>query len=172
MYGKKDGKKLKIVDIGQILNILQTNWDRVELTGDQIPCFLSRLTYNTECKVYASGYQGPDYRNYDSEYGCPITAGIRVARKSKGIPSGIMWKFDDYTVFRNNATGLQFLVAGPYKHPTEHHIGDLPDDYKSIEIFEFNYPNCPRCGFKLNREYHCCDKCGWNKKNPNLSQVE
>ncbi len=163
MYGKKGGKRLKSVEIHQILNILQTDWNRVELTGNQIPNFLTGLTNNTECRVYASGYKGPDYKTHDSEYGYPIAAGIRVARKSKGKPSGINWKFDDYTVFRNNATGVQFLVAGSYKHPTEHHIGNLPGDYDNIDVFEFNYPNCPFCNSPLNRSGHYCVNCGWNK---------
>lgn len=163
MYGKKNGKRLKSLETGEILNILQTEWDRVELTGDQIPNFLTGLIDNTECKVYASGYQGPDYKDYDSDYGYPLAAGMRIARKSTGKPSGIIWKFDDYKVFRNTATGLQFLVAGPYKHPTEHHIGDLPDDYENIEIYEFQYPNCPKCNYPLNRSGHFCEKCGWNQ---------
>lgn len=86
MYGKKDGKRLKKLDIDEILNILQTDWDRVELTGNQIPSFLTGLTDNTESRVYASGCQGPDYRYHDLDYGYPIAAGIRVARKSNGIP--------------------------------------------------------------------------------------
>ena len=147
----------------EILNVLQTDWERVELTGNQVPSFLTGLTDNTECRVYVSGYEGPDYRHHDSDYGYPIAAGIRVARKSKGVPSGINWKFDDYKVFRNTSTGLQFLVAGPYKHPIEHHIGDIPGDYENFEVFEFQYPNCPICGFMLNRVNHSCDKCGWNQ---------
>lgn len=163
MYGKKDGKKLKNLHFDQILHVLHTNWDRVELTGNQIPNFLTGLTNNTKCRVYASGYKGPDYKHQDSELGYPVAAGIRVARKSKGIPSGVEWKFDDYNVFRNTATGAQFLVAGPYKHPTEHHIGDLPKDYENLDIFKFQYPDCPICGFQLNRNGHFCEKCNWNQ---------
>lgn len=58
MYGKKDGKKLKKLNFDEILNVLQTDWERVELTGNQVPSFLTGLTDNTECRVYASGYVG------------------------------------------------------------------------------------------------------------------
>lgn len=37
------------------------------------------------------------------------------------------------------------------------------DDYKNIEIYEFQYPNCPKCNYPLNRSGPFCENCGWNQ---------
>lgn len=162
MYGKRNGKRLKKIEFNEIFNILQTDWNRVELTGEQIPQFLKPLIKQKNCKVYASGYRGPDYKNFDKENGYPIAAGYRILRDAEGSPSGIKWKADDYTVLRDSVSGVKFLVAGSYKHPIEHHLKELPTEYNNLEIFEFNYPNCPKCGNQLDTVLHSCEKCGWH----------
>jgi len=163
MNRKKNGKRLKDLDIDEILNVLQEDWKRVELTGGAIPDLLGNLTSKKKCRVYASGAVGPEYANYDEELDMPVAAGMRVIRDARGEPEGVNWNTDDYIIFRNNATGQQFMAAGPFIPKKDHHTDDIPNGFEYLDIFKFKYPECPKCGSILNREYHYCENCGWNQ---------
>lgn len=161
-YGKIDGKRLKPIENYQAINIMNTDWKPYELSGEQIPNFLKPYAEESGWKVYASGYRGPDYKTFNNEYGYPLAGGLRVIRHSGGNPSGINWKAYDYKIFRDNATGSQYLVGGPYNHPTEHHMEEFPEDYKGIEVLKFNFPKCPLCGKELDELTLECHECNWS----------
>jgi len=139
-------KRLKEMDWDELANVRLLDWERVELTGQASPTFLTNLVNKMNCHVYASGIMDIEPQSYNDQYEMYQIAGIDVLRYAGGIPSGVMWDKDSYLVFSDNSSGAKLMVAGPFKRPNDHWLNKIPGDYDNAEIHYFNSPKCPKCG--------------------------
>jgi hypothetical protein len=105
------------------------DWTPVELAGEAVPRFLSRIPRNVAHRFLASGQH-----NYATEGA--LIGGIDVYRHAPDDP--VAFNKDWYAVRANGNAALR--VEGPFKD-REHWLDEVPERYEGIEVLGSTVPN-------------------------------
>lgn len=106
----------------EFIEVQMRNWAPVELTGNAIPRFLSRMPVETVFRFLASGQHSA--ANYGS-----LVGGIDVYRHAPDDPVNL--NKDWYAVRALDDSTL--LIQGPLKDD-EHWLDEVPQRYVGVEV--------------------------------------
>ena len=114
--------RVKRMPRDDVIEVQMRNWTPVELTGNAIPRFLSRLPVETVFRFLASGQHSA------ADYGS-LVGGIDVYRHAPDDPVNL--NKDSYAVRAVDDSTLH--VQGPFKDD-EHWIDAVPQRYAGAEV--------------------------------------
>ena len=157
-------KRPKIISRDEFKTFMTPSCVPIKLEKDAIPKFLTGLTKNKKCEVYASGYKGPPFplRNYDPNYSGFRVGGIELYRDARMEHEPFEFNVDSYGIIHDQTTDNNMIITGPEK-PVHHWTNKIASGLQNVEQYLFKYPNCPKCGSKLIQSDIYCDKCNWKK---------
>ncbi len=111
---------------------MNLNWAPVQITGPDIPNFLSGIPKDTVHSIYASGTHLPGLSYSDESIPSgSLIGGIEVYRNAPDDPFDL--NKDWYAVVTLPETDSMLLVVGPNKD-AEHWLNEIPERLKGAAI--------------------------------------
>ena len=128
-------KRWKILRMGEIERVLKRKWQRVEIPKDERPEFLKNVPDEIINNIFVSGNTAGIF---NQTYGKEQVAGYCVVRDATDHREPQNLNLEHYLIFRDISNDGMLLVAGPVIFEENHHLFELTEDYRNIDVLSYN----------------------------------